>query len=88
MSQNASEKKPPTWAVDDKFKPVDEYELRDDNPKVLAEQMRALQREVRDGFQLVTDALNRLTKTIEGDHVRDSDIEQRVAALEQPKRKA
>jgi hypothetical protein len=87
MSQDSTAKKPPAW-VTDGFKPGDAFDVSDENPQVIAEHLRALQREMREGFDLVMSALGRITKTIEGDHVRDSDIEQRVAALEQPKRKA
>jgi hypothetical protein len=75
-------------ATNRRFEPITAFDVSDENPEFLARRLDALQREVRDGFALVMSALDRIAKTLEGDHVRDSDIEQRVVALEQPKRKA
>lgn len=71
--------KPPGWVIDDKFKPVDEADCRDDNPAVLANHMRALQREVRDGFEMIA---NRILPELA--KVRDAieDIGERLTALE------
>lgn len=80
MSQDSSSSR--------RFEPVTAFDVSDENPEFLARRLDTLQREMRDGFALVLSAIERLTKTIEGDHVRDSDIEQRVVALEQPRRKA
>jgi hypothetical protein len=71
-----------------RYTPVTAFDVSDENPEFLAKRLDAIQREMRDGFAQVMSALNRLTKVIEGDHVRDDDIEQRVVALEQPRRKA
>lgn len=89
---SASDKKP------DEFKPLDAYDVSDENPAMIANHMRALQREVRAGFEMVTQklltAIERLNNRydITDDRVtalerRATDAERRLDAIEKLKRR-
>lgn len=84
--------------MNDEFKPLTAADLADDNPTMIAGHLRTLQREVRSGFELITnkllvaierldnkfsDALDRISQ-LERDH---TDLARRVSALEQPKKR-
>lgn len=84
---------------DDEFKPVTAFDVSDENPAMIANHMRALQREVRAGFEMVTQklltAIERLNNRydITDDRVtalerRATDAERRLEALEKKRRTA
>lgn len=64
-------------ALHDGFTPVAADELTDE--KLVAGQLRALQREVRDGFELVT---NKLLTNLERLNDRIDDVMSRLSSLE------
>lgn len=77
--------------IDAKFAPVTGADMSDENPFFLANLLRALQREMRDGFESLREEMRRDRKQRElrdeqADY-RFTDLEQRIAAQEQPKRK-
>lgn len=86
------------WTPDNPSRPGDEA---DDNPRVIANTVRALQREVRSGFELITqkvlDRLDRfdgkLDVVIDRQNIQEArldTIERRLTALEAnaPRRRA
>lgn len=77
-----------------KFKPVAPHDVNDENPLMVANHLRALQREVRAGFELLG---NKLLVTMERMDARQDAfddqllvLQRRVAELEKskPKRKS
>jgi hypothetical protein len=84
--------------VSDDFEPVTSFDVSDENPVAVANQLRALQREVRDGFDSMGRALTVLVRIeekliviIDRQNVlerRVDEIDRRVAVLEtKPKRR-
>lgn len=79
--------------MSDEFKPVTAFDVSDENPLAVAGQMRALQREVRDGFESIGRALTalarieeRLIVVIERQNFaerRIDTVEKRIGAVEQ-----
>lgn len=84
-------------SIDDKFDPMPmatrREQVSDENPAVLANHMRALQREVHAGFEMITQklltAIERLTNRFDDMSSRIADLERwqsrtdaRLAALE------
>jgi len=78
-----------------KFKPVAAHDVNDDNPAMVANHLRSLQREVRAGFELLG---NKLLVTMERMDARQDAfddqltmLQRRIAELEaksKPKRKS
>lgn len=84
--------------MSDERTPLTAFDVSDDNPTMIAGHLRALQREVRDGFDSIGRALVALTRIearldvlVDRQNVterRVDDIERRVATLEnKPKRR-
>ncbi len=79
------------------FQPLTAADVDDENPRMLAGHLRALQREMRDGFESLARTLtaferieSRLDVIIDRQNVlerRQDELELRVAALEAPKRR-
>lgn len=71
-----------------KYQPVSSFDVSDENPTVVTELLRALAREMRDGFESLREEMrrDRTARAVVQDIT--ADLEQRVAALEQTKRKA
>jgi hypothetical protein len=78
--------------MSDDRKIVDAWDVSDENPLAVANQLRALQRDVRDGFDGIGRALQALTRIEERLHVvidrqnhadtRMDAMERRISALE------
>ncbi len=72
--------------VDDRFDPVTRDDVAEDNPRMIVGELRALQREVRSGFELVMarllTAIERMSNRQDDQADRISELERRVDALE------
>lgn len=70
------------------FAPGDSFDVSDENPIFLSNLLRALQREMRAGFEMLREEMRHDHRIRETNEDRITDLEQRVAAREQPLRKA
>lgn len=68
---------------------LDAFDVSDENPEVIANHLKALAREVRAGFEMLTEEIKNLRRTIDQ---RDNNTKDEITAikrqLERPTRKA
>jgi hypothetical protein len=66
------------------YQSLDAFDVSDENPEVIARQIRDLTREIRAGFEMLAQEIKTLRKLYESTEDRVADLEQRG----EPRRKA